>query len=448
MAREDDLPRFLAAVHPRWRVPHRAELAVGAIVIVTVAFVDLRGAIGFSSFGVLIYYFIANAAACRQSGDARRYPRALQVLGADRLHGARGDAARRGGHRRGDRGGDRHPLPVRAPASRAVTGAHDGRMKAWRMPRRRVDRARCCERAAREHRRPSAAHHEPRQGALSRDGDHQRRGDRLLHADRPDDDPACRRATGDPQALAERRRHRRAPRAVVLRERPRARRARLGATAADPALRRAEGLSAHRRRADAGVPRAGREPRAARAAVALHAGGDAGGCRPPRARPRSGPGGGARRVRRGRPVGARDPRPHGPGSVPGDQRQQGHPAVFGAAARAEQRVRVGDRARAGSSDRGRSPRPRRQQHEEGDPRRPRAHRLEPEQRRQDDDRPVLAARARASERRRAAHVGRARRSRSRPALLRRGARARRDDRRSAVGARVSTPAAGPPRTAR
>lgn len=81
MAREDDLPRFLSAVHPRWHVPHRAELAVGAIVVVTVAFVDLRGAIGFSSFGVLIYYFIANAAAWRQGADARRYPRALQVLG-------------------------------------------------------------------------------------------------------------------------------------------------------------------------------------------------------------------------------------------------------------------------------------------------------------------------------------------------------------------------------
>ena len=81
MAREDDLPRFLAVVHPRWRVPHRAELVVGAIVIVTVAFVDLRGAIGFSSFGVLIYYFIANAAAYRQAASARRYPRALQVLG-------------------------------------------------------------------------------------------------------------------------------------------------------------------------------------------------------------------------------------------------------------------------------------------------------------------------------------------------------------------------------
>jgi APA family basic amino acid/polyamine antiporter len=82
MAREEDLPRFLSAVHPRWHVPHRAEIAVGAIVIVTVALVDLRGAIGFSSFGVLIYYFIANASAYRQSADARLYPRVLQVLGA------------------------------------------------------------------------------------------------------------------------------------------------------------------------------------------------------------------------------------------------------------------------------------------------------------------------------------------------------------------------------
>jgi len=43
---------------------------------------DLRQAIGFSSFGVLLYYLIANAAAFRQTGSARRYPRALQVLGA------------------------------------------------------------------------------------------------------------------------------------------------------------------------------------------------------------------------------------------------------------------------------------------------------------------------------------------------------------------------------
>jgi len=81
MAREGDLPRFLAAVHPRRHVPHRAELVLGAVVIVLVALVDLRGAIGFSSFGVLLYYLVANIAAYRQQGEARRYPRGLQVLG-------------------------------------------------------------------------------------------------------------------------------------------------------------------------------------------------------------------------------------------------------------------------------------------------------------------------------------------------------------------------------
>ncbi|WP_100813406.1 APC family permease [Microbacterium lacus] len=81
MAREDDLPRYLAAIHPRYRVPHRAEIVIAIVVIVAVATVDLRGAIGFSSFGVLIYYFIANAAAFRQRGEKRRFPRVLQVLG-------------------------------------------------------------------------------------------------------------------------------------------------------------------------------------------------------------------------------------------------------------------------------------------------------------------------------------------------------------------------------
>jgi APA family basic amino acid/polyamine antiporter len=42
---------------------------------------DLRGAIGFSSFGVLLYYFVANAAAFRQPAAERRWPRALQLLG-------------------------------------------------------------------------------------------------------------------------------------------------------------------------------------------------------------------------------------------------------------------------------------------------------------------------------------------------------------------------------
>jgi APA family basic amino acid/polyamine antiporter len=82
MAREDDLPRWLSAVHPRYQVPHRAEVVLAALVCVLVLTVDLRGAIGFSSFGVLVYYLIANLSAWTQTGGDRRYPRALQAVGA------------------------------------------------------------------------------------------------------------------------------------------------------------------------------------------------------------------------------------------------------------------------------------------------------------------------------------------------------------------------------
>jgi APA family basic amino acid/polyamine antiporter len=82
MAREADLPRWLAAVHPRFGVPHRAEVALALVVCVLVLAVDLRGAIGFSSFGVLLYYFVANLAAFTQPPSQRRFPRWLQVVGA------------------------------------------------------------------------------------------------------------------------------------------------------------------------------------------------------------------------------------------------------------------------------------------------------------------------------------------------------------------------------
>lgn len=63
MARDRHLPPALAAVHPRFDSPYRAELAVGGVVAVLAATLDLRGAIGFSSFAVLVYYAIANASA-------------------------------------------------------------------------------------------------------------------------------------------------------------------------------------------------------------------------------------------------------------------------------------------------------------------------------------------------------------------------------------------------
>ena len=57
-------------------------MALAVVVSVLVATVDLRGVIGFSSFGVLIYYVIANAAAFTQPAAQRRWPRWLNVLGA------------------------------------------------------------------------------------------------------------------------------------------------------------------------------------------------------------------------------------------------------------------------------------------------------------------------------------------------------------------------------
>ena len=80
MARNRDLPAWLAAVHPRHRVPHHAEIAIAVIVCILVATVDLRGVIGFSSFGVLIYYAIANAAAYTLPG-AGRWARVRDVCG-------------------------------------------------------------------------------------------------------------------------------------------------------------------------------------------------------------------------------------------------------------------------------------------------------------------------------------------------------------------------------
>jgi basic amino acid/polyamine antiporter, APA family len=81
MARHDDLPSWLAAVHKRHQVPHHAEVAVAALVCVLILFTDLRGVIGFSSFGVLLYYLIANVAAYTQGSERRRFPRILQIIG-------------------------------------------------------------------------------------------------------------------------------------------------------------------------------------------------------------------------------------------------------------------------------------------------------------------------------------------------------------------------------
>ena len=81
MAREGDLPRLLARVEVVHQVPRSAEIVVCAVVILLIVLTDLQHAIGFSSFGVLVYYAIANAAAVSQAAEHRRWPRSLHVVG-------------------------------------------------------------------------------------------------------------------------------------------------------------------------------------------------------------------------------------------------------------------------------------------------------------------------------------------------------------------------------
>jgi APA family basic amino acid/polyamine antiporter len=80
MSRDRHLPPVLDAVGAR-SVPYRAELAVGVAVMVVVLTVDLRGAIGFSSFGVLVYYAIANASALTLRRDEGAPWRPVPVVG-------------------------------------------------------------------------------------------------------------------------------------------------------------------------------------------------------------------------------------------------------------------------------------------------------------------------------------------------------------------------------
>jgi amino acid transporter len=81
MARDHHLPHALAVVHPKFKVPHRAELLIGFVVAVLAVTADVRGAIGFSSFAVLIYYAIANASAFTLSPEEGRPLRAIPLIG-------------------------------------------------------------------------------------------------------------------------------------------------------------------------------------------------------------------------------------------------------------------------------------------------------------------------------------------------------------------------------
>ncbi|NUT72818.1 APC family permease [Pseudarthrobacter sp. C4D7] len=81
MARERDLPGPLAKVGGAHTVPYVAELAVAGVVIVLLLTTNVITVVGFSSFGVLVYYAVANASAFTLTAHPGYAPRWLNVVG-------------------------------------------------------------------------------------------------------------------------------------------------------------------------------------------------------------------------------------------------------------------------------------------------------------------------------------------------------------------------------
>ncbi len=81
MAREGDLPGPLARVGGKHTVPYVAEVAVAAVVILLLLTTDVMTVVGFSSFGVLVYYAVANASAFTLGSHPGYAPKWLNAVG-------------------------------------------------------------------------------------------------------------------------------------------------------------------------------------------------------------------------------------------------------------------------------------------------------------------------------------------------------------------------------
>lgn len=81
MGRSNDLPSFASRLHPRFSTPHYAIWLTGAFMVAAILFADLSLVITVSTFAMLIYYLIANAAAMQIPARERRYPGVIPVIG-------------------------------------------------------------------------------------------------------------------------------------------------------------------------------------------------------------------------------------------------------------------------------------------------------------------------------------------------------------------------------
>ena len=75
------LRNLLARIGGKHTVPYVAELTVAAVVILLLLTTDVMTVVGFSSFGVLIYYSVTNAAAFTLTERPGSAPRWLNAAG-------------------------------------------------------------------------------------------------------------------------------------------------------------------------------------------------------------------------------------------------------------------------------------------------------------------------------------------------------------------------------
>jgi APA family basic amino acid/polyamine antiporter len=82
MARGGDLPRPLGRVSVRFAVPWVADVVTAVVAVLLLLTTDVLTAVGFSSFGVLLYYAVANVSAFTLTERQWYAPRWLNVVGA------------------------------------------------------------------------------------------------------------------------------------------------------------------------------------------------------------------------------------------------------------------------------------------------------------------------------------------------------------------------------
>jgi APA family basic amino acid/polyamine antiporter len=81
MARNGELPRVLSTVQGSYGTPHYSVWLAGGLMAALVLLIDLEKVVAVSTFSLLFYYAVANAAALKMPRESRLYSRGIPIAG-------------------------------------------------------------------------------------------------------------------------------------------------------------------------------------------------------------------------------------------------------------------------------------------------------------------------------------------------------------------------------